>query len=106
MEIASIVRDGESRRDKIGEEGRDGTRRAHLDPIFHFDFAAGVHGDVLESLARAIVGFATTLKGLQHCGLVHAPRDVGVKSAGAARGGTEESFITQPGTHGESWGRT
>ena len=36
----------------------------HLDPILHFDLAAGIHGDMLESLACAIVRFATALKGL------------------------------------------
>lgn len=45
--------------------GWDGWKlRAHLDPIFQFDLATGVDGNVLESLACAIVGFATALKGL------------------------------------------
>ena len=57
----------------------------HFDPIFQLDLATGIHRHVLKSLAYTIVRFAAALKGLQHGSLVYAPRDVGMKSAGAAR---------------------
>jgi hypothetical protein len=58
----------------------------YLDPILQLDLATGVHRDVLERLACAIVRFAAALEGLQYGSLVYAPRDVGVEGAGAARG--------------------
>ena len=36
----------------------------YLDPILQLDLATSVHGDVLKSLACAIVRFAAALKGL------------------------------------------
>jgi len=51
-------------RREMGMEWDGWKLRAHLDPILQFDLAAGVHGNVLESLACAIVRFATALEGL------------------------------------------
>ena len=70
----------------------------YLDPILQLDLATGVHRDVLERLACTIVRFSAGLKGLQYRSLVYAPRDVGVKGAGAARTGVITRFA--PGIHG------
>ena len=100
-DLPSLGADGRSLRAELNVELSDGNfvsrgrlRRlerhgddemTYLDPILQLDLATGVHRDVLERLACAIVRFAAALEGLQHGSLVYAPRDVGVEGAGAAR---------------------
>ena len=47
-------------------------KETHLDPVLELDLSTGVDTNVLESLARTIIGLAASLQGVQDSGLVYA----------------------------------